>query len=187
MSGVWWGRLLDNAKVFHKISLSRLIDSSRGCVRVRFSPCGLVHDTSTRRGTRPRHRRALVRSCRAAAGIPHRTVRDRPLAPLSQRTRLSREYPGSQDRGGNLARSVDARGLPRQFRRRHLLARSHQGDAAARRKVARSGSSAAAAAGGDPGRTAAIRCFDRPGNRSRLFGRSAFRAGDGRRSRPVRN
>jgi uncharacterized repeat protein (TIGR03809 family) len=34
----------------------------------------------------------------------------------------------------------------------------------------RSGSSAAASAGADPGRTAAIGCFDCSGNRSRLFG-----------------
>ena len=68
IAGARQGRSLDIVKVFHKIYLSRLIDSFR-CVRVRFSPYGLVHDTSIRRGTRPRHRRALVHSCRAAAGI----------------------------------------------------------------------------------------------------------------------
>src|SRR6266481_2874278 len=151
------------------------------CVRVRLSPYGLVHDTSSRRGTRPRHRRALVRSCRTAAGVPHRAVRDRPLAPLSQRTRLSREYPGGQDRGGNLARSVDARSLVRQFRRRHFLARTQPCDAAARRDAARSGPSICGA-GGDPGRIVTSRYFDSPGNRSRLLGRGAFRAGLGRAS-----
>ncbi len=35
-------------------------------------------------------------------------------------------------------------------------------------------------AGRDPDRTASLRCFDSPGNRSRLLGRSAFRAGIGR-------
>src|SRR6266404_2532119 len=146
------------------------------CVRVRLSRYGLVHDTSSRRGTRPRHRRALVRSCRAAAGVPYRAVRDRPLAPLSQRTRLSREYPGGEDRGGNLARSVDARSLVRQFRRRHFLARTRPRDGAARRDAARSGSSICGA-GGDPGRIAISRYFDSPGNRSHLLGRGAFRAG----------
>ncbi len=49
---------------------------------------------------------------------------------------ISREHPGSQDRGRNLARSVDARGLARQYRARHdWLGRTRAAaDAAAARK-----------------------------------------------------
>ena len=39
-------RRLDNVKVFHKIYMSRLIDSRSLRPRPFFSPCGLVHDTS---------------------------------------------------------------------------------------------------------------------------------------------
>ena len=56
--------------------------------------------------------------------------------------RISGKYPGSQGRGRNLARSVDARGVAGQFRGRHVLARSHQGAGAQRRWAARSGSPA---------------------------------------------
>src|ERR1700687_3162541 len=62
MTGVRSGRPLDFFKVFHKIYVSRLIDSPLLRQRPFFSPYGLVHDTSTRRGTRPRRCRALVRS-----------------------------------------------------------------------------------------------------------------------------
>ena len=87
------------------------VDSSPVASASVFLLAGWFMTHRCRRGTWPRHCRALVQSCRAAAGTPHRTVRNRPLAPLSQRTRVSRKHPGSQGRGGNLARSVDARGF----------------------------------------------------------------------------
>src|ERR1700675_2894826 len=137
-----------------------------GCVCVRFSLYGLIHDTSCRRGAWPQCRRALVQPCRATAAISHRTVRDRTLAPLSQRTRLSRKHPGGQGRGRTLARSVDPRGLARQFSRRSLLARRCSPDAAAGRQGACAGSTAAAATGGTNDRAAAARdtgrCSARP-------------------------
>src|SRR6202022_2185442 len=151
-----------------------------GCVCVRFSPCGLIHDTSCRRGARPQCRRALVQSCRATAGISHRTVRDRALAALSQRTRLSRKYPGSQGRRRNLAQSRNTRGLARQYRRRPLLARSRAIDAATGRLVTRAGPIASAAAGANCDRTAAARysgthdpggCSGRAGKRTHWLGR----------------
>src|SRR3981189_90258 len=114
-----------------------------GCVCVRFSLCGLIHDTSCRRGAWPQCRRALVQPCRATAAISHRTVRNRTLAPLSQRARLSRKHPGSQGRGRDLARSVEPRGLARQFSRRCLLARRCSLGAAAGRQSARAGPTAA--------------------------------------------
>ncbi len=104
------------AKVFHRISLSRSIDSVTVASASVFSPHGQVYDTSNRRGARPRVARALVQSGRATAGISHRIVRDRPLAPLSQRNGIPRKYQGGQVRGGDLARSVDARGCRPQSR-----------------------------------------------------------------------
>src|SRR6202795_2303225 len=134
-----------------------------GCVCVRFSLYGLIHDTSCRRGAWPQCRRALVQPCRATAAISHRTVRDRTLAPLSQRTRLSRKHPGSQGRGRDLAQSVDPRGLARQFSRRSLLSRCYALAAATGRRSARAGSSAA---GADCDRAATARytgrCSARP-------------------------
>ena len=79
------GDSLDFVKVFHKIYSSRLADSFQLRPRPSFS-CGQGHDTSTGRHGWPRHPRALVRARRAAARLSHRIVRDRALAPLSQRT-----------------------------------------------------------------------------------------------------
>jgi hypothetical protein len=45
-----------------------------------FLSYGLIYGTSCRRGARPQHRGALVQPCRATAGTPHRTVRERALA-----------------------------------------------------------------------------------------------------------
>src|SRR5690242_3006522 len=79
-------------KVFHKIMPSFSVDSPPlRRVRVRFFPYGLVHDTSTGRGDEPRSGGAMVRTRRAAAGISHRNVRERPLAAFPQRARLSRK------------------------------------------------------------------------------------------------
>ena len=174
------GRLegsLDFVKVFHKIYMSRVIDSCRLRQRPLFSPYGLVHDTSTRRGTQPRRGRALVRSCRAAPRISHRTVRDRPLAPLSQRTRLSREHPGSQGRGRNLARSFTREASRDNIAIDLSWLRRPTDEAAARRAIA--GPCAPARASGDFGRTAAIDYLDRPESRSCSSGRSVCRAGVG--------
>src|SRR5207244_2766728 len=82
------------------------------------------------------------------------------LAPLSQRTFISREHPGGQDCGSNLARSVAARSLAARFCGSHRLARSHRRDLAARRNL-RSGASDTASVGGR-GWTSDIDCFDRP-------------------------
>ena len=106
-----------------------------GCVCVRFSPYGLVHDTSRRRGTRPRYCCALVQSRRTAARLSHRTVRNRALAALSRRAGISREPPGSQSRGGNLARSGSARGHTQQHRPRSLLARTPAMEFASQRRL----------------------------------------------------
>src|ERR1044072_1980134 len=75
-------------------------------LRLRLRPSlsyGLINGTSCRRGPEPQHRSALVQPGRATAGTPYRTVRERALAPLSHRTRFSREHPGSQGRRRNLA------------------------------------------------------------------------------------
>ena len=116
-----------------------------GCVCVRFSPYGLVHDTSRRRGTWPRYCCALVQSRRTAARISHRTVRNRALAALSRRAGISRESPGSQSRGGNLARSGSARGHARQHRPRSLLARTPAMESASQRRSACARSAASTA------------------------------------------
>jgi hypothetical protein len=160
-----------------KISLSRLLIRS-GCVGVRFSPHGLIHDISIRRDPRPQRRRALVCTCRAAAGISHRIVRDRPLAALSQRSGLSRKHQGSQISGRNLARSLDARGLCRQFGSSYVLGSPLEcGDAAARSNDTRSASAAFASA--DPATTSNADCCDVREGRWRFFQPSAIRAGDG--------
>src|SRR5690349_8852838 len=75
-------------------------------LRLRLRPSlsnGLIYGTSCRRGTWPQHCYALVQSCRATAGTSYRTVRERALAPLSYRTRISRQHPGSQGGRGDLA------------------------------------------------------------------------------------
>src|SRR5690242_16428295 len=104
-------RLLDRSKVLHKLMLSRRVESSLLGLRPSFF-CRLVHDTSHRRGPRPRSQsrswRTLAFVRRTAAGIPHRIVRERPLAALLQRARIPGKYPGSQGGGCALAQSVDA-------------------------------------------------------------------------------
>jgi len=74
--GARWTKL----KVFHKISPSRLIDS----FRLRRRPFFLLTGWFMTHRLDVAHSRdivaALVRSCRAAAGISHRIVRNRPLA-----------------------------------------------------------------------------------------------------------
>ena len=66
----WPNGAMDKIKVFHRISRSRLTDSSALRRRPSFSN-GLVYDSRTRRGTWPPHCGALVQAGRATAGIPH--------------------------------------------------------------------------------------------------------------------
>src|SRR5262245_59615138 len=92
----WLRHVLDNDEVFHRISILPSCDSSWLRLRLSLS-LGLIDDTP-RRGTWPRHRRALVQPCRATTGTLNRTVRERALAPLSHRSLVSRKHPGSQGR-----------------------------------------------------------------------------------------
>ena len=64
---------------------------------------------------------------------------------------------GSEDRGGDLARSAHARGVTGQFRRRHVLAEPRQNHPAARRNAGLFSASASAATIADAGRAAAAR------------------------------
>src|SRR6185295_14922577 len=66
-----------------------------------------------------------------AARASHRTVRNRALAPLSQRVVVPGKYPGSQKRRRNLAEPRNPRGIAGQFRRRYLLAERPETAAAA--------------------------------------------------------
>src|SRR5436305_10087470 len=75
------GHSLDFVKVFHKIILSCLVDSRPLRPASVFSPYGLVHDSSHRRDLRAPACRALAHAGRAAAGTPHRIVREWTLAP----------------------------------------------------------------------------------------------------------
>ena len=132
------------------------------------------------RGTWPRRCRALVQSCRATAGIPHRTVRDRPLAPLitpkSHSSKISRK-PRARSKPGAICR----RARPRPTIPPSIC----PGSGHIKRHRARARGRAISLIGCRRRRWRSRRavgagCLDVSGTRACCFGRGTVGAGDGR-------